>query len=161
MDDRPIRMRRSETPIEPVRKERRLTLPPDEAFELFTHGMATWWPLDSHSIAGDDAVGVRFEGHVGGRVVEIDADGTEYDWAEVLTWDPPYRLVLSWHPTVELVAASTIDVRFEATDGSTVLSLEHRDWEEFGEQLGTELRAGYDPGWDIVLAPFEARASQS
>jgi hypothetical protein len=151
-------MRRSETPIEPVRKERRLHLPPDEAFELFTHGMATWWPLETHSIAGDDAVGIRFEGHVGGRVVEIDGSGTEYEWADVITWDPPARVVLAWHPTVDLVAASTIDARFEADGDDTRLLLEHRDWEEFGEQLGQELRASYEPGWDLVLAPFEARA---
>jgi len=160
MDDRPIRMRRSETTIEPVHKERRLDLGPDEAFELFTHGMATWWPLETHSIGGKDAVGIRFEGHVGGRVAEITADGTEYDWADVLTWDPPYRVVLAWHPTVEVVAASTIDVRFEPTATGTLLRLEHRDWEEFGAQLGAELRAGYDPGWDIVLAPLEARVGK-
>jgi hypothetical protein len=153
-------MRRSETPIEPVRKERRLALPVDEAFELFTHGMATWWPLETHSIAGHDAVGIRFEGHVGGRVVEITADGTEHEWADVVTWDPPARLVLAWHPTVDLVAASTIDARFETEAGGTRLKLEHRDWEEFGKQLGTELRDGYEPGWDVVLAPFEARAAR-
>ncbi len=151
-------MRRSDTPIEPVRKERWLPLSPDEAFELFTHGMATWWPLESHSVAGADAVGIRFEGHVGGRVVEIAADGSEYDWADVLTWDPPHRVVLSWHPTPEPVAASTIDTRIEADGSGSRLILEHRDWEEFGTEQGAELRAGYDPGWDVVLAPLEAHA---
>ena len=154
-------MRRCETPIEPVRKERLLHLPPDEAFELFTHGMATWWPLETHSIAGDDAIGIRFEGHVGGRVVEITGDGTEHAWANVITWDPPGRVVLAWHPTVEPVAASTIDVRFEAHGDGTRLTLEHRDWEEFGETHGAELRAGYEPGWDVVLAPLEGRAAGS
>lgn len=151
-------MRRSASPIEPVRKTRRLPLEPEAAFELFTHGMATWWPLETHSIAGDDAVGIRFEGHVGGRVVEIDAGGAEHAWADVLTWDPPDRVVLCWHPTVELVAATTVEVRFVLDPEGCRLVLEHRDWEEFGESLGAELRAGYDPGWDVVLAPFEARA---
>ena len=152
-------MRRSDTPIEPVRKERRIALEPDAAFELFTHGMATWWPLESHSVAGRDAVGIRFEGHVGGRVVEIDGDGAEHDWADVLTWDPPHRLVLAWHPTPEPIAASTVEVRFWVDAGSTLMTLEHRDWEEFGTEQGPGLRYGYEPGWDVVLAPFEARAA--
>jgi len=151
-------MRRSETPIEPVRKERRLALGPDEAFALFTAGMGTWWPLATHSIGSDDATGVRFEEGVGGRVMEIATDGREHAWADVLTWDPPYRVVLSWHPTPEPVAASTLDVRFETAAEGCLLRLEHRDWEEFGGQLGAELRAGYDSGWDLVLRPFETRA---
>ena len=152
-------MRRSETPIEPVRKERRLALTPADAFRLFTAGMGEWWPLATHSIGAEQARDVRFEERLGGRVLEITADGTEYAWADVLTWDPPERVVLSWHPTVELLAASTIDVRFAAAEaGGTLMRLEHRDWEEFGEQLGAELRAGYEPGWDVVLAPFEERA---
>lgn len=147
------------TPIEPVRKERQLSLPPHEAFRLFTAEMGTWWPLATHSIGGDQAVGVRFEEREGGRVVELTNSGVEYAWADVLAWDPPRRLVLSWHPTVEIVAASTIEVAFEAVGGDTLMRLEHRDWEAFGEGLGAELRAGYDPGWDVVLAPFEARAA--
>jgi uncharacterized protein YndB with AHSA1/START domain len=144
--------------IEPVRKERRLPVPAEEAFRLFTEGMGRWWPLATHSIAGDDAAGIRFEKRTGGQVVELTTDGTEHSWADVLTWEPPDRLVLSWHPTVEIVASSTIDVRFEAVPGGCLLQLEHRDWEAFGERLGTELRAGYDPGWDVVLAPYEAHA---
>ena len=58
------------------------------------------------------------------------------------------------------MAATTIEVRFEPVPGGSRLHLEHRDWEAFGEGLGTELRAGYEPGWDMVLAPFEARAAR-
>lgn len=154
-------MRRTDSPIEPVRKERRLAIGPEAAFELFTHGMATWWPLESHSIAGHEAVGIRFEGHVGGRVMEITADGTEHGWADVLAWDPPERVVLAWHPTVDPVAASVLDARFRpAGGGGCSLQLEHREWEEFGDEAGWELRERYQPGWDVVLAPYEARAAE-
>ena len=154
-----IRPTRSTTPIEAVRKERRLALPPADAFALFTGGMGSWWPLASHSIAGDDAIDVRFEAREGGQVVELTRDGREYPWADVLAWEPPARLVLAWHPTEEVVAASVIEVHFEAIDGGTLMRLEHREWESFGEGLGRQLRDGYEPGWDVVLAPFEARAS--
>ncbi len=78
----------------------------------------------------------------------------------MLTWEPPTRVVLSWHPTVQLVATTTIEVCFESLERGCRLELEHRDWEAFGAEMGAELRAGYDPGWDVVLAPFEARANQ-
>jgi len=153
-------MRRTHTPIEPVRKERRLALGIEEAFRLFTGGMGSWWPLPTHSISADEAAGVRFEGCVGGRVVEISPDGSEYAWADVLAWDPPHRLLLSWHPSPEPLAASTLEVCFEAAGDGVLLRLEHRDWEEFGDAEGRALRAGYEPGWDVVLAPFEALAER-
>ena len=155
-----IEATRSTRPIEPVRTERRLGVSADEAFGLFTHGMGTWWPLASHSIGGATAADVRFEGRVGGHVVELTTGGEEYPWADVLVWEPPRRVVLSWHPVVEVVAASTIEVRFEAVGDGCIMRLEHRDWESFGEGMGTELRTGYEPGWDVVLAPFEARIAE-
>lgn len=155
-----IEPQRSAKPIEPVRKERRLHISADAAFGLFTDRMGTWWPLATHSIGGATAADVRFEGRVGGQVVELTTAGEEYPWADVLVWEPPRRVVLSWHPVIEVVAASTIEATFEAVEGGCILRLEHRDWEAFGEGMGTELRNGYEPGWDIVLAPFEARAAK-
>ena len=155
-----IEPQRSAKPIEPVRKERHLSIPAEEAFRLFTDRMGAWWPLSSHSIAGAAAADVRFEGRAGGQVWELATDGAEYAWADVLVWEPPVRVVLSWHPVVEVVASTTIEVRFEPVPDGCVLHLVHRDWEAFGEGLGSELRAGYEPGWDVVLAPFEARAAE-
>lgn len=149
-------MRLSTTTIEPVRKQRRVPLEPTRAFELFTDSMATWWPLPTHSCAGDDAVDIRFEGHIGGRLVEIADDGTEYDWADVIAWDPPHRFVLAWHPNPEPIAATILDVRFTALDdGGTRIDLEHRAWEELGDELGRRTRAGYDEGWDHVIDEFD------
>jgi uncharacterized protein YndB with AHSA1/START domain len=152
-------MRVTRQAIEPVRKVRRVPVPPERAFALFTSEMERWWPLATHSIAGDEATGIRFEGHVGGRVLELTAAGEEHAWGEVLAWDPPYRVVISWHPRIDPVAGSVLEVEFVAVDGGTELRLEHRGWEEFGDTEGTELRDQYDPGWDAVLAPFERTAA--
>lgn len=147
--------------IAPVIKTRTVPLGVSEAFDLFTDRIGSWWPVDTHSISGEDTQAIRFEGRVGGRVVEVAADGSEYTWAEVLAWNPPERFVLSWHPTPEPTAASTIEVRFAADPGNgTRVVLEHRGWEEFGE-TGRELREQYDSGWDLVLAPFERAAGPS
>ena len=152
-------MRLSTTPIAPVSKARTVALPPQKAFELFTRRMGEWWPVATHSIAGEHVAELRFEQHIGGRLVEVADDGTEHSWGEVLAWNPPHRFVLSWHPSAEPTAATTLEVRFApATDGGTELHLQHRGWEEFGAD-GEKLRGQYEPGWDFVLRPFEEAAS--
>lgn len=149
-----------------VRKTRTVPLAVEAAFDLFTRRIAEWWPVDTHAI-GADSVGaagvtdtridVRFDGRVGGRVTQILVDGTEHSWADVLAWDPPHRVVLSWHPRVAPTAASRVEVRFRPVDGGTQVVLEHSGWEEFGDR-GAELRDGYAQGWDPVLDRFTAAA---
>ena len=147
--------------IEPVVKRRHIPLGVEAAFELFTDGMARWWPLATHSIAGTEACDVRVDGRIGGRITETATDGTTHDWAAVLAWDPPHRLVVAWHPQIDPVAASIVEVRFEPTDTGCRLHLEHRGWEEFGAEVGRAARDAYDPGWDLVLAPLLDAAAAS
>ncbi|HEX6947257.1 MAG TPA: SRPBCC domain-containing protein [Acidimicrobiia bacterium] len=146
--------------VEPIVKTRHVPVPVEKAFELFTERLDTWWPLHTHSISADEEtgtlpVGVRFEGRLGGQVVEIGADGTEYVWAEVVAWDPPHRFELSWHPTMNPIAGSILEIRFSPSEQGTQLYLEHRGWEAFGERA-LELRGSYDPGWDQVLVALDA-----
>ena len=149
-------MRLAQVPIEPIVKTRTVPIPVDRAFELFTADIGTWWPVHTHSIGQSDDVKVRFEGWVGGRVIETAATGEEHAWADVIAWDPPHRVLVAWHPSTDPDAASILDVRFEPSIDGTVVRLEHRGWEEFGESLGRELRSAYDPGWDETLAFFTA-----
>ena len=146
--------------LAPVVKTRTVPLPVDRAFALFTEGMHTWWPLETHSIAANDAgdaggVTLRFEGRVGGRLVEVGADGSECAWADVMAWQPPHRIVLSWHPNRDPEAATVLEVRFTAHPDGTQVHLEHRGWEELGERAAPT-RDNYDTGWDMVLARFTA-----
>ena len=152
-------MRLSTTTIDPVHKRRVVALPVDQAFALFTTKLPSWWPLATHSIAEQEAVDVRFEPGIGGRVVEIARDGTECTWADVIAWDPPHRVVLAWHPNPEPVAATIVDVRFTAVDGGTQLDLEHRSFEELGDEDGPTARAGYDEGWEPVLDDYVSATS--
>lgn len=149
--------------IAPVIKTREIPLPVDEAFRLFTERLDTWWPMSTHSIGasedGVDPVAVRFEGRIGGRVVEILSDGRECSWGEVIAWNPPERFVIAWHPNLEPTAASILEVRFSPRGSSaSTLYLEHRGWEEYGDR-GLELREQYEPGWDFVLSGYESVSS--
>ncbi len=130
---------------------------PERAFEVFTSGMGEWWPLQMYSISEELAVGVRFDEVAGGKVYEVVEDGREWEWAEILVWEPPYRLVLAWHPTKERTASTEVEVRFTKVDGGTRVELEHRGWEHLGDRA-TEARSNYDEGWEPVLGLFQAAA---
>src|SRR5215216_711074 len=89
----------------------------------------------------------RLEAGVGGRLYERWHDGHEADWARVLAWEPPARLLLSWQPNPDRPAPTEVEVRFVPLEPDhTRVELEHRGWERLGDQ-GPESRAGYERGW--------------
>lgn len=142
---------------DPVSKETVVPLSPSEAFSLFTAGIAAWWPLETHSVGGEDALGVVFEQHAGGRIYELGEDGEETLWGRVKVFDPPRGVLFSWHPGRQPGTAQTVEVRFERARGGTLVRLEHWGWERLGDDA-FETRAHYLSGWDLVLDGF-ARVS--
>jgi len=151
-------MDQTQTKVAPVTKRRTVPLPLDQAFDLFTRRMGEWWPMATHSVAGDDVKELRFEDRIGGRLLEVAEDGTECSWGELMAWNPPHRFVVSWHPAREPMAASVLEVRFSpAAGGGTDVFLEHCGWEEFGDEA-LDLRGRYDVGWDSVLGLYVTAA---
>jgi hypothetical protein len=145
--------------IEPVRRTVRLDCTPDRAFELFTSAIGRWWPLATHSLGGERAVDVRFEPFEGGRLFEIDTDGTEAAWGTVQRWEPGRALAFSWHVGRSPELATTVAVTFAATDdGRTAVDLEHRDWDVLGAEAEA-VRAGYETGWIGVLDLYVAHGT--
>ena len=139
--------------MEPVRKSVTVARSVDEAFKLFTEGMASWWPVEKYSIGEERVKDVRFEPKAGGRVVEIWDDGTEHFWAEILEYEAPTRFVLAWKPNPERPAPTEIEVRFVAEGSETRVELEHRGWERLGD-AASERRASYDGGWMTTLQRY-------
>jgi uncharacterized protein YndB with AHSA1/START domain len=138
--------------IEAIRKSVTVNVPVERAFEAFTDGITTWWPLATHSYGGEKATAAVFEGRVGGRMYERREDGTEADWAEVVAWEPPHRFLLDWK-----ICPSEVEVRFtDVSEGVTRVDLEHRGWDRAGEPA-ERMRESYDGGWAVVLAEYVAR----
>jgi uncharacterized protein YndB with AHSA1/START domain len=137
------------TEVAPIHKSVTVARPVEEAFALFTDGIATWWPLATHSIFDQRAATAVFEGRVGGRLYELSADGEEGVWGTVLVWEPPHRIVYSWHPGRGEETAQEVEIRFTAEGERTRVDLEHRGWERAPEK-----RPGYDEGWDVVLGHY-------
>jgi len=128
----------------------------EHAFATFTERIHEWWPLDRHSIeSGEGATPqtVIFQGGEDGRLYERTTKGEELTWGEVLAWDPPHRLKLSWHPGREPSTPTEVEVRFTDEGGKTRVDLEHRGWERLGEQ-GADVRESYASGWQRVLGAY-------
>lgn len=93
-----------------------------------------------------------------GRLVEFSTDGQENVWAEVLVWEPPSKLVMSWHPGRGVEEATTVEVRFESAAGhsgeATTVTIEHRGWETLSD--GSDRRRSYigPSAWGFVLDHF-------
>jgi uncharacterized protein YndB with AHSA1/START domain len=139
-----------------VRKSVTVRRRPDDAFRLFTDGIGTWWPLETHSPSEGRGETVVMEPRVGGRLYERTRDGEEPVWGEVLVWEPPSRLVFSWH--LGGPVTTEVELRFTADGDATRVDLEHRGWERHGDRAA-ELHASYDSGWDYVFGERYASAA--
>jgi uncharacterized protein YndB with AHSA1/START domain len=153
-----------QTKIEPVVRTVTVNAPVERAFEVFTTDLKSWWPLERYSIAGDEevdgvtAVDAVIEPRAGGRWYEVRSDGSEGDWAEIVVFDPPHRLVASWYPGRSAEDATEIEVRFTPDGDGTRVELTHRGWERIGER-GPESREAYAGGWATVLAKYSEVAT--
>jgi uncharacterized protein YndB with AHSA1/START domain len=150
-------MSSSTTRIAPVVRTIETRLPRGEAFTLFTAGIGTWWPRDRHSVSQARCVSVAFEPREGGTLYEVRDDGERFPWGRVLRWDPPRLFVMSWYPGEREESATEVEVRFDALDRGTRVTLEHRNWERRGDAAAA-IRENYAEGWVGVLDDYRRRA---
>ena len=150
--------------LEPVRKSVRVQRTQEEAFQLFTEHIDRWWPVEVFSRAADEQYGdgvkverLVFEQRTGGRLYEVTSEGIEGVWAEVLTYEPPSRIVLAWKPNDRPEPPTEVEIQFEADGNGTTVRLEHRGWDELGDRAA-EAREGHDGGWQLPLERFVAAA---
>jgi uncharacterized protein YndB with AHSA1/START domain len=141
------------TALEPVRKQISVDCDVESAFRTFTKDIATWWPVESHSITGEGTTAV-FEPGVGGRMYERAPDGQEHDWGAILVYEPPHRVVLEWKVNPS-APPTEVEVRFSEDGDATRVELEHRGWERYPTG-GADERGSYDSGWEHVLGRFQA-----
>lgn len=151
-----------------VRKSVTVRVPVAHAFEVFTTRFDLWWPR-SHHIGKAEIERAVLEGKQGGRWYERSVDGSECDWGRVLEWDPPRRVVLSWHIMVtwgydpDPAHASRLEVTFhEEGPGVTRVELVHSELDRHGAgwQKMRESIAG-DGGWTGILQGFAAKAAET
>jgi hypothetical protein len=68
----------------------------EDAFDIFTRDIGSWWPLDKASFGGDRAAELHMEPFVGGRFYERYIDGEEHTGGRVVRWEPPRLVTYTW-----------------------------------------------------------------
>lgn len=103
---------------------------PLHAFEVFTAQIDMWWLRGpKHRFRAPWNGTLAFEPGPHGTLTETYADGTTFVIGRVSHWSPGERLVVSWRlPSFADAETTEVDVRFEAVDGGTRVSVEHRGW---------------------------------
>jgi uncharacterized protein YndB with AHSA1/START domain len=155
-------------PIPPITGTVTIAVPAEQAFQVFTGSINTWWPHQFH-IGQAEVDEVVLEPRESGRWYERGVDGTECDWGRVRVWAPPHRLVFTWQingtwqfdPDPD--HASEIEVRFTANGpDETTVEVEHRDFDRLvgGQSIHGAILGG--GGWAFLLDGFaKAVADQS
>lgn len=141
--------------IEPLELAFDVHAPAEHAFTVWTRDIGRWWPAD-HTTTGEHDLVVTLEPRPGGRVFERTTDGREFDWGEILVWEPPQRFVYSWYLRRTPAEATEVEIRFVATaPDATRVEIEHRGWERLGSE-GPGWRDRNRGGWDSLLPHYLA-----
>jgi uncharacterized protein YndB with AHSA1/START domain len=146
--------------LEPIRKSLFVRCSVERAFELYTTGTDTWWPLETHArydeVEGAKVERIEFPTQTGRPILEHLSTGDARSWGEVLAYEPPHRVLIAWKPNANPLPPTEVEVTFTPEGEGTRVELEHRGWERLGDRAA-EGRADYDSGWDHVLG-FYMRA---
>lgn len=99
-----------------------VSVDPTTAFSVFTEEIHCWWiqgPINFFD--SSRAYGKRIEPGAGGRIVEVydQGSGDGLELARITVWEPGARL--AWQSSIDDVE---IDVRFDASDGGTLVRVE-------------------------------------
>jgi uncharacterized protein YndB with AHSA1/START domain len=106
-------------------------LDPDEAFDVFTNEIDSWWRRGPrYRFVGGEGT-LRFEGGANGRLVETTpGSNEEFEIGRVLAWERGGRLAFEWRARAFAPGEVTeVEIRFERVEGGTSVVLEHRGWE--------------------------------
>ena len=153
--------------VEPIRQSVSVRCDPERAFWLFTREMGTWWPVESYSRAvsefaneGAEVAELEFEARLGGAILEHLSDGRIVPWGEIIAWDPPRRVVMAWRPHSMPEPPTEVDVTITARDGSALVELEHRGWEQVSESFRAAMYPIYARGWVTTMECFASTADR-
>ncbi|MDH4063855.1 MAG: SRPBCC domain-containing protein [Acidobacteriota bacterium] len=145
--------------IEPLHLSLELDCDVAHAFAVFTDMASSWWPR-THSVSQAQGLTVVFEPRPGGRIFERAPDGTEYDWGEVVLWEPPTRLGYLWHLRADRTDATDVHITFTPlSDHSTRIDIVHGGWDRLDER-GPSRREANQKGWGGLLPHYLAACTR-
>ena len=144
-----------------VRTQVVVDVPIDRAFSVFTEDFDSIKPRE-HNMLQVEIAETVFEAREGGRIYDRGVDGSECQWARVLAYEPPDRVVFSWDISpqwqieTDLEKTSEVEVRFISESAErTRVELEHRKLDRHGDGWESERDGvGGEGGWPLYLQRF-------
>jgi uncharacterized protein YndB with AHSA1/START domain len=135
--------------------------PIERAFRVFTEEFDHIKPPE-HNLLRVEIAETIFERRVGGHIYDRGVDGSECQWARVLAYEPPRRVVISWDisPQWQIETnpekTSEVEIRFIAEGPDrTRVEVEHRHLDRHGAGWETERDSvGNEGGWPLYLRRF-------
>ena len=133
----------------------------ERAFTTFTARFGDFKPREHNLLAVPIAETV-FEAEVGGHIYDVGTDGSRCEWARVLVFEPPSRVVFTWDigPTWAVepdpTKTSEVEVRFVAeAPERTRVELEHRHLDRHGPGWRSVSEGvDGDSGWPLYMQRF-------
>jgi len=144
--------------VEPISKSLVVNAGIERAFALFIERFDAIKPREHNLL----------EPTVGGHIYDVGTDDRRCQWARVLAYEPPRRIVCSWDigPAWQLqtdpARASEVEVRFipERAERARV-KLEHRHIERHGAgRQSVADGVGSDAGWPLYLDRYRELVTQ-
>lgn len=147
-------------PLPPIKRSVQVSWDQATAFAKFTADFAQWWPSHTHSVGGSRVAKVVFEPRVDGLIYEQHVDGRRFLWGTIIAWQPPSRVVFTWHPSREPETAQDVEIVFATESTGTRVTLTASGWERWGEGAKGAHR-GYDMGWAHILKVWAGKTTFS
>jgi len=109
----------------------RVKASPHETFDVFTQEIALWWrPNGLFQLTPRGDGELKFEPGEGGRLITTLQNGKVFEIGRITAWAPGERLSFTWRQATFAPDQTTrVDVRFEAVDDETRVTVEHRGWD--------------------------------
>ena len=93
---------------------------------------------------------------MGGRWLEVydNATGEGFECGRIVVWEPGERLVFLYRDAGHNIDDTEVEIRFEAIDDGTRVTLEHRGWDKVLSDIVARRRALKRWGWANILDWF-------
>lgn len=102
------------------------------------------------------AFGVEIEPKVGGRFMVRAPDGSEHITGEVITWDPPRKLTVTWDVNwpglVEALGSTLVTYDIEQAGDVVRLTLTQAN----DRELSDDILSGGRTGWPAILSSLKS-----
>jgi uncharacterized protein YndB with AHSA1/START domain len=130
---------------------------PTTAFAIFTEEIGQWWrpgPINWNDPR--KAIGIRIEPGVDGRWIEVydGVTGEGFECGRILVWEPGVRFIFLYRDAGHEIDDTEVEIRFEAIDGGTRVTLEHRGWDKVLPNLASKRSELKRWGWTNILGWF-------